>query len=269
MRIELEKITPSRAVMFLEKNFETNRKISESNVLKLATSMVNDDWKQNIGDTIKISKDGRLIDGQHRMTAVIKSNKTVSMYIAYDVDNDSHLYIDTNKSRTNGDILQIGGVKNATKVSVAIRIYLGLIAGNGSQSGETKVVKTISANVLFEEYQKRPEFYDIQILRATKLYGEFNMIPSCTFIAAFLIYVMDFSKHKNRLDGFCTEFFKGETHNKSILSARKKLIDNTVSYKKLPIREKNEVIVIAWRNYVTNKNDFTRTVIGSEREIIL
>ncbi len=51
----------------LTRNFENNRETNPSRVLSYRKTMENGDWV--LGDPIKLSTEGKLIDGQHRLKA--------------------------------------------------------------------------------------------------------------------------------------------------------------------------------------------------------
>ena len=70
MHSELLTITPNEASKYLANN-PANRKINESVVRAMAEDMKAGRWMQT-HQGIAISKTGRLLDGQHRLSAVIK-----------------------------------------------------------------------------------------------------------------------------------------------------------------------------------------------------
>ena len=102
----LELITPLKAAMFLENNSH-NRKLNEKQVSLLASDMVSGNWRLT-HQAIAIDADGELIDGQHRLRAVLKSNAAVNMYVARYEGSESvmALPIDLHKKRSQVDILK-------------------------------------------------------------------------------------------------------------------------------------------------------------------
>src|SRR5438105_4834244 len=73
LKSRIVKVTPELARQWLESN-EDNRRLSDEWVRKLARDMVNDEFP-NVGETLKFDEKGRLIDGQHRLRAVVLSGK--------------------------------------------------------------------------------------------------------------------------------------------------------------------------------------------------
>lgn len=76
---EVMDINPLQATQFLLSN-TANRKLSKSRVDNLANQMLSDKWEFN-GDTIRISVTGVLLDGQHRLSALVKANKTLKFIV--------------------------------------------------------------------------------------------------------------------------------------------------------------------------------------------
>jgi hypothetical protein len=68
-------INPKLAADLLAGNLD-NRSIKKNNLLAITNDMKGGAWTVN-GAAIVIGKDGRLIDGQHRLQAVIDSGKTI------------------------------------------------------------------------------------------------------------------------------------------------------------------------------------------------
>lgn len=105
---EVETITPLIARKLLENNMK-NRHINRDAVEEYKSLMQQNKWAMN-GETIKISKAGKLLDGQHRLTAVVELNRPVHMMVARDLDEDVIPTIDTGRKRKVADSFQIGGI---------------------------------------------------------------------------------------------------------------------------------------------------------------
>lgn len=118
MQVIVKEVTPSIAAELLKSN-TNNRNITESRVNMYAKAMAEGAWELT-GDTIKLSSDGRLMDGQHRLLAVVKSGKTVKFAIAHGVDPKAFDAIDTGKPRTAGDVLIVDGVKRYARSTASV-----------------------------------------------------------------------------------------------------------------------------------------------------
>lgn len=127
---EMIDVDPELAMQHLD-NMILNRPVSDATVDTIAGLMMAGLWKDN-GETIKFSPDGRLIDGQHRMWAVVRAKKTVRMLAAYNVPLDAVSTIDTLcKPRTLGDTIALAGTtKYRNKIAHALAWLLRWQSGN-------------------------------------------------------------------------------------------------------------------------------------------
>lgn len=92
-------ITPKRAKMLLELN-TNNRQVSQYYVDKYTKEISEGRWHRDT-DAISISEDGVLTNGQHRLLAVVKANKPITVLFAVGVDNHSEM--DRGKQRSIAD----------------------------------------------------------------------------------------------------------------------------------------------------------------------
>ena len=111
-------ITPSLAKEMLVNNTH-NRKVSELKVHMWAESMKRGEWTLN-GEAIKIADDGTILDGQHRLYAVIESGVTIQSLVVSGLPKQSQETMDTGKQRTLADVLTLRGYKNAHDLSSVV-----------------------------------------------------------------------------------------------------------------------------------------------------
>lgn len=107
----METITPAMAEKYLALNVEHNRVVRDLKVQRYADAMTEGHWLPT-SSTIKFDRNGHLIDGQHRLMAIIKSGKTVRMAVARNESPASIHVIDTNTPRNGGDSLVFAGLAN-------------------------------------------------------------------------------------------------------------------------------------------------------------
>ena len=113
---KVETITPEIAKTMLGENVN-NRRISRDNVNLFAREIRNGEWRFN-GEAIKFSKDGRLLDGQHRLLAVIAADKPLTTLVIRGLEDETQQTMDSGKTRTLGE-------KNSTQLaSLARAVYL-------------------------------------------------------------------------------------------------------------------------------------------------
>lgn len=124
MKVVEETITPEKAEKLMKKNI-SNRHLSPKTVNKYVREIKNGKWLLT-SDTIKISKSGNLIDGQHRLQAAINAKMPITTLVAYDVPDNAFEVIDTGKKRSLGDVLSIVGYGSSNAFASAIRLKYAL-----------------------------------------------------------------------------------------------------------------------------------------------
>jgi len=108
-RIEI--ITPDRARQLLKENIN-NRPVIKTHLKRLCSELLNGNFKLN-GETIKISKKGIVLDGQHRLMAVVETGIAIETLIVVGIDDDFFATIDQGAPRTLAAILNIEKIENA------------------------------------------------------------------------------------------------------------------------------------------------------------
>jgi hypothetical protein len=119
MKVIVETVTPEKAAKYLEGNYASNRNIRPKAVSVYADAMRRGEWRLT-GDSIKFSEDGTLIDGQHRLAAIIEAGVSVEMVVVFGLSFDVFPMLDQGVKRTNGDIFHIKNIPNACLVSAAM-----------------------------------------------------------------------------------------------------------------------------------------------------
>lgn len=117
----VETIGPSQAKALLELNTENFRKPDPKRVDIYAKEMAAGNWRLN-GDTIKLNGTV-LLDGQHRLLAIVKANVEIQTIVVRGVDDDGKT-IDRGKPRTIGQWCTHNGIKNANHVAAAAKMII-------------------------------------------------------------------------------------------------------------------------------------------------
>lgn len=115
MRIEQVMMSPEAAAKILKSN-DRNRSPSEALIASLAAQMKSGAWKLN-GETIIIDRNGQLMDGQHRLAAVVVANVPIPMLVVYDAEPAVFTTIDTGRSRKNSDFMSALGHKQPARLA--------------------------------------------------------------------------------------------------------------------------------------------------------
>jgi hypothetical protein len=112
---EVVTVTPEYAKALLERNIG-NRKVAPANLSKVSESLRSGEWKLN-GEAIKIAKDGRILDGQHRLTACVETGISFTTLVITGLEPETQETMDSGKSRTVADALSIRGYKSAVNLA--------------------------------------------------------------------------------------------------------------------------------------------------------
>lgn len=115
----LETITPEAAGVMLNGNRD-NRPLAAQRVASLAREIAEGRWRSN-GDAIRISADGRLLDGQHRLAACVRVGKPIETWVCRGLSEDVFCTIDQGAKRTIADVLHGCGVANGRTIGAAVR----------------------------------------------------------------------------------------------------------------------------------------------------
>lgn len=115
--IELMEVGPELAHEWLGRNTK-NRNLRPSNISKYARDMEAKQWTID-GSTIVFSIGGTLLDGQHRLHAIVASGATVPALVVRGVQDKAQRTIDGGAKRTMGDRLRIDDVPSTNRSVLA------------------------------------------------------------------------------------------------------------------------------------------------------
>lgn len=121
MEIEIRRITPAWAAYKLEEANMNNRTLRPRLVSRIAEDIRDGNWQLN-GETVKFTDDLILVDGQHRLAAVVEAGIPVEMAVAIGVSADHQVTVDTGAARTFGDVLKFRGETSWSQLAAAVRL---------------------------------------------------------------------------------------------------------------------------------------------------
>jgi hypothetical protein len=124
METETIIITPALAEIMLRHNAD-NRPVRAGYVQQLAKIMREGGWRLT-SQGISFTRDGVLNDGQHRLSAIIASGKSIDCRVTFGEDRTVFQVLDAGRGRSGGDVLHIAGYKYWTHLAAAARIYAGV-----------------------------------------------------------------------------------------------------------------------------------------------
>jgi len=158
---KMEMVDPSLAELLLKGNVR-NRGISGPLVEAMTRDMLAGAWKTT-HQGLALDKEYRLLDGQHRLLAVVKSGKTIEFPITYNVPTDAFEAIDLGgRPRSISDIAKLSrGLKYGRTVIAAAKT----IAELGHPSALQRWTKS-EVDALLDIYQRDCEWAAGMIAKA-------------------------------------------------------------------------------------------------------
>lgn len=248
MKMEVVTITPTQAKNWLGNNLN-NRNISKARVKNYAQQITKGEWQLN-GEAIKLTEKGILLDGQHRLHAIIQADKPVASYVLTGVQSDVFKTIDTGKCRGAADILAIAGFENSVALAAAARAYNSLLEGYKSKESNSR--QTLSNSEVLDFCNKTKGFS--KAVGEAMAYKKFVKFVAPSYAGA--LYFM-FSK-KNASD--CAQFFhevntgEGLKEDRPTYALRERLIKIT-GFDEVDKTKAKWIIVLftiqAWNAYRT------------------
>lgn len=126
-------VTPDIAAEMLARNAD-NRQLRTIKVSQLVSDITSGRFAFN-GETIIISRDGELNDGQHRLAAIVQAGLPVVTNVTFGVERDTRMTVDSGAARTAGCVLGVQGVVQANIHAAAARLILTYERSSGKHLG--------------------------------------------------------------------------------------------------------------------------------------
>lgn len=122
-------VDPACAERWLAHNV-SNRRQRPAQIKRISEAMAAGEWL-NTEDPVKFDEDGNLIDGQHRLRAVIRSGCTVEMTVVRGLPRQVQDVVDIGATRTASDALQVRGFKHGAMLAATVPIVNWLLNDGG------------------------------------------------------------------------------------------------------------------------------------------
>lgn len=135
--VSVEPVTADQAGAWLRDNNPQNRSIKKARVRLLEAELREGRYQLN-GESVIFDENGKLVDGQHRLSAIANTGITVDCVIVRGVDPRARRTIDQGSIRTISDDLQMEGRGRALGVGAAARIAHNYLTGAKIGSKVTK-----------------------------------------------------------------------------------------------------------------------------------
>lgn len=250
-----EVVTPAMAEEFLSRPAK-NRAIKARDVNRYVEIIKRDGWKTN-GEGISIGTDGSLLDGQHRLSAIVKANTSVPMTISWNCDTTAMATIDIGRKRSLADIQKIYGIAGTKNILAVVKQTMIERKGYSSEIS-VNVAKLTYSEILEEYFSERQSMYDDVARCASKLTENIRLIP-CATLGGIIGYI--WFTYPQEYIGISREFF-GELFDKKpctkefIRRTRNRILKDGLSRRaqRMSKQSKRNLIVHTWNAYIQGKN---------------
>jgi hypothetical protein len=270
---EIVDVTPEAAAEILMNNTR-NRSLRRDYVLKLAAAMERGEWQVN-GEPIQIAEDGTLLNGQHRLNAVVESGASAPMLVVRGLPIDAQMTMDSGLRRNLSDVLKLHGESETTNLAAMLAMLYRYRKGHRlDNSGRTAPTPTEALALLEQE----PEIKDWLPL-ARKVLRETGLRVSTTGLLVYLFEEADPGEGARFFEALCVRSGQSAA---SPVRALQSILDRARSERTYKLtnyvlfamvikafnawREGRDVYVLAFKPWGANPEPFPKILTRGEIE---
>ena len=238
---KLTTVTPELAEQLLQRN-TGNRKLEAARVKQYAADIERGDWALN-GEAIKVSVSGRILDGQHRLMAVIEASKSIESILITGLADEAQETMDQGKARSLGDLLRMRGESNYSTLAAVVKT-INVYQRHGSlvpvigqpQPTTAQMLRTLERN---EEIRESVDF----ALKNTRSWLQKSNVAALHYLFA--------SVDQADADDFFTRLATGENLDSTnpIYVLRERLIKEKYEPEHIGPKAKLAFMVRTWNAY--------------------
>jgi hypothetical protein len=156
IEVQVELITPEIAKNYLSCNFENNRILRKNWVKELATLLRKNEFNLS-WDCITFDEEGVLVNGQHRLNAVVEANLAAPFFVAKNLPHVVAQQGDNGKRRTQSERITVGGTVMKRQECAAIKNALCEL--NTPYTGTYLYGYSRYDKLITEMYKKHSKFF--------------------------------------------------------------------------------------------------------------
>jgi hypothetical protein len=264
MKTEFKLITPAIAEDLLKKN-SMNRFIKRALIENYSRQMAVGIWKEDTGEAIKIAYDGTILDGQHRLISLIKSNVSLNFLVITGMDKEVFRVLDTGSKRSSGDIFHIAGIENSRNLAAGIRKYI-ILGQERTNISNSAANLPISSSELLSLYTARNRFWDAAVTMSLQWYVKSQRLLLVSEILGYYAFFYDINKDSafQFFDSLCGGVMLTATDPIKLL--KDKLSFSRMNPKFTMLQSHKYALMIKSWNLFRDKKQIKKLVFGVDEE---
>lgn len=240
-----EKIGPAEAKALMATN-DKNRNLRPDLITKFTHDIEAGRWVLN-GETIKIDATGQLIDGQHRLAAVIKSNESIDTLVVRGLPASVQETIDSGASRTFGDLLKLRGEHHYYTLAAITRMAWLISTGGKPTAGgfRTPTFGDMSAYLA-----KNPDMRTLAPMAVNGPRSALRLPGSLVGALAYHMQLLD----RDLGQEFWRQLFENDAKKGSAVhTLREQLIKDTKMPHRMSVPYRAAIIIKAWNAWLESR----------------
>lgn len=256
---EVIDITPEIAAEMLTHNID-NRRPRRAVVDRYGRDMSSGKWREGVS-TISFAADGTLLDGQHRLMAIVQSGCTIPMLVVRGLENEAQDAMDDLAKRTLGDTFNFHGIQNSNQSAAIVRRIILWEQGERTNTGRYQPTKAESL-----ELWRRDHTVAIALEAAARLRTRRIVTPSIVGLTYWLFWNIDSDDCQNFWDSLHTGI--GLEEDSPIYIVREQIARYNARGERVPETAYLAWVIKAWNHYRSGKTlrpGYKYTLKASER----
>lgn len=205
METKVMQIGPTMAKEMLSHNMPQNRRLNKDTVARYARIMRGGGWNLT-HQGIAFDEAGNLIDGQHRLNAIVSAGVNVLMNVTRGVHREEGeaFTIDVGQKRTIGNIMQISGIDDAVYKDMApiVSAYMRWKMPMRRYGEAVEIISYIDRH--YEDIAKLRDIFGTMSHGNASNGGRRVKIPA--FVGAALLAALYRGENEDALRKFCTVY---------------------------------------------------------------
>lgn len=178
VRLAFEMVTATQAQEWLDQFNVGNRTLKRTKAELYARDMKAGFWRPDTCEAIKFGRDGRLLDGQNRLHALVLAGGSQMFLVARGCPPEIQGVIDTIVPRSAADLLRFKGTENA---HLAVAITKKVILWEGGRRIRLDAMPVSHSEVLTR--------YGVDIVAATEAAGRYRATPCAGSVVGFVWFI--------------------------------------------------------------------------------